>query len=145
MKKGYLWAFSIITAGNLFLVMHIEASGNLRDSIEHNYIRGFHWWELIFFMAFCCGLYAVAHWFVGKGIPSLQSCFTRCCMEEMRWHERKLFWLVFLFILGVWFFFFLVMYPGTAMNDTIFILGAPEKHCYQHPVLYILYTCFFIR
>ncbi len=145
MKKGYLWAFSIITVGNLFLVMHIEPSGNLRDSIEQNYIRGFHWWEFILVVAFCCGLYAVAGWFIGKVIPSVQSSFTRCCIEEKRWQDGKVFRFVFLFIFAVWLFFFLVLYPGTAMNDTIFILGAPEKHCYQHPVLYILYTCFFYK
>lgn len=145
MKKGYLWAFSIVTAGNLLLVTHIESSGNLRDSIEHNYIRDIRWWELMLLVVFCCVLYAVACWFVEKVIPSLQRIFARCCIEEKRWQDGKVFWLVFLSILGVWFFFFLVMYPGTAMNDTIFILGDWEKHCYQHPVLYILYTCFFYK
>ena len=145
MKKGYLWVFSIITVVNLFVVAHIESSGNLRDGIEQNYIRHFQWWEFILLAVFCFGLYTVGCWFIGKIMPGLQRGFTRCCIKQKSWKDGKLFWLVYLFIFGVWFFFFFVMYPGTAMNDTIFILGAPEKHCYQHPVLYILYTCFFYK
>ncbi|MDE7330688.1 MAG: hypothetical protein K2O16_00385 [Lachnospiraceae bacterium] len=49
-------------------------------------------------------------------------------------------WKVFGCIWGVWFFFFLVFYPGTAMNDTIYILEEPWLLSAQHPVIYNLYT-----
>lgn len=148
MKKIYLWIFSILTSGNLLLVTHIESSGNLRDGMQLNYIRDFCWWELLIAAVVCGVCYRMADWFAEKGITGLQGIFFRYCiddMEEKRLQEGKVFRCVFLSIFSVWFFFFLVMYPGTAMNDTIFIMEDPWKHCGQHPVLYILYTCFFYK
>lgn len=145
MKKIYLWMFSIVTTLNLLLVTHVETSGNLRDGIEQNYIRDFYWWELVVWFVLCCMFYAVSCRLVEKIVPILQKKFERHCIEEKRWKEGKVFRFFFLVIFAVWFFFFLVMYPGTAMNDTIYILDNPEKLCYQHPVLYILYTCFFYK
>lgn len=145
MRKRYLKVFSFVTAINLLLVSHIETSGNLRDGMEQNYIEAFHWWDIVFFIALCFACYKSADVFTGKVMPKLQNVFEKKCMkEEQRWKTSRVFVIAFLFIFIIWFFFFLVFYPGTAMNDTIYILKNPDALCYQHPVLYIMYThCFY--
>ena len=145
MKKRYISIFSLTTALNIFIVMHMETSGNLRDGIAQNYLRGFQWWDIFLFAMLCLAIYGVTFWFSEKGKPYLQYRFANRCMEENRWTERKLFVCIFVFLFAIWFFFFLVMYPGTAMNDTIYILNHPRELCYQHPVLYIGYTYFFYK
>lgn len=145
MKKRYISIFSLITALNIFIVMHMETSGNLRDGIAQNYLRGFQWWDIFLFAMLCLAIYGVTFLFSEKGKTYLQYRFANRCMEENRWTERKLFVCIFVFLFAIWFFFFLVMYPGTAMNDTIYILNHPRELCYQHPVLYIGYTYFFYK
>ncbi|MCI7792178.1 MAG: hypothetical protein MR531_15665, partial [Lachnospiraceae bacterium] len=145
MKKRYINIFSLITAINIFLVLHIELSGNIRDGIEQNHIRQFSWWDIVLLVCIFWGAYFVTLWFAERGKPFLQYKFEHYCLGEKRWSERRLFMGSFILIFMIWFFFFLVMYPGTAMNDTIYLLENPEKLCNQHPVLYILYTYCFYR
>lgn len=145
MKKRYINIFSLITAINIFLVLHIESSGNIRDGIEQNHIRQFSWWDIVLLVCIYLGAYFVTLWFTERGKPFLQYKFEHYCLGGKRWSERRLFMGSFILIFMIWFFFFLVMYPGTAMNDTIYLLENPEKLCNQHPVLYILYTYCFYR
>lgn len=145
MRKQYLRVFSFVTAVNLLLVLHIETSGNLREGWQQNYVKGFQWWDMILFLILFLVLYGGTMVFVEKVFPKVQCAFHNYGIKQNSWSKRSVFWCTFFFLFAIWFFFFLVFYPGTAMNDTIYILRNPKELCYQHPVLYILYTYAFYR
>lgn len=139
--KRYLAVFSFYTAANIFLLTKLRINGDLRADYTQNYIQRFRIWDFltfaVFFVAVWTGGYAVCK----KVMPYLGRKFS--FLEENRKQEavdKYVRWKVFGSIWCVWFFFFLVFYPGTAMNDTIYILEEPWLLSAQHPIIYNLYT-----
>lgn len=140
-QKWYLGIFSLCTEANLFLVYKIHETGNLRDSWEKNYVRQLQGWDIPLLMLLYFLIFAGCSWIAFCGWPRLVRGINFLNQKG----NRKLLlkhgrWKIFGFIWCVWFFFFLVFYPGTAMNDTINILENPWKLSNQHPILYNLYT-----
>lgn len=140
-QKWYLEIFSLCTAVNLFLVNKIHMTGDLRDSWEKNYIRQLRIWDIFVFGLLCILVFTGCRWIICYGGPKLAQCIRPLNQKgngKVLLKHGK--WKIFGFIWCVWFFFFLVFYPGTAMNDTINILKNPWELSNQHPILYNLYT-----
>ena len=132
--------FIILTACNLFLQYKINFTENVVDSWKNIYIRPFAWSDIVvavgIVIAVTIGTMACKKYIY----PVLYRLISH--INEKKQVSQKC---VFIFIFCAWFFFFLVFYPGTAMNDTIYILQDPYKLSYQHPILYNLYTYGFYK
>lgn len=140
-EKIFLAIFSMATSLNLLMVRHIHTTGDIRDSWKNNYVLPFTVFDIVLFIAGTVLLYWVGIMLVKKIVPWLRS---RMMEKETESNERLLEKCskvkIFACIFSVWFFFFLVFYPETAMNDTIFILEDPLELSRQHPLFYVIYT-----
>ncbi|MCI8570065.1 MAG: hypothetical protein HFI43_01475 [Lachnospiraceae bacterium] len=139
--KRYLAVFSFYTAVNIFLLAKLRINGDLRADCTQNYIQSFHIWDFLIFAVFFGAVWTGGYAVCKKVMPYLGRKFV--FLEENRKQgvvDKYVKWKVFGCIWCVWFFFFLIFYPGTAMNDTIYILEEPWLLSAQHPVVYNLYT-----
>lgn len=143
-KVRFIVLFSVYTAANIFLVCKVNGSEEVRDSWREVYIRRFHWWDILVFAALLVFVCFMARGFTGKVVPRLRALSARYAVQasgDMRGFTGR----TFLGIFAAWFVFFLAFYPGTAMNDTIYILKAPLELGNQHPFLYNMYLYAFYR
>lgn len=132
--------FIILTACNLFLQYKINFTENVVDSWKNIYIRPFAWSDIVVAVGIVIAV-TIGTMVCKKYIyPVLYRLISH--INEKKQVSQKC---IFIFIFCAWFFFFLVFYPGTAMNDTIYILQDPYKLSYQHPILYNLYTYGFYK
>lgn len=139
--KRYLAVFSSCTAVNIFMLTKLHVGGDLRADYTQNYMQRFRIWDVLILAVFFGAAWAGGYIVCKKAMPWLNG---RLCLAETK--RRKITqgryrkWKVFGCIWGIWFFFFLVFYPGTAMNDTVYILEDPWLLSGQHPIIYNLYT-----
>lgn len=143
-KTGFAVLFSIYTAVNLFLVYKIRGSQEVRDSWQEVYMRRFCWWDILLFAVLNILIYIMLKCFIVKAVPQLRSLFAKYSIGKTE-NVKGFFGKTYACIFAVWFVFFLAFYPGTAMNDTIYILQDPLKLSNQHPVLYNMYLYAFYR
>jgi hypothetical protein len=140
-KKLFQWIFSLGTALNILILCHIHTDGILRAGITDNYMTKFGIIDIAIFIALSIISYfvieVVRKWCL-PFISRLVYLFRIKCLENFfnSGFGIKIFLIIFL----CWFFFFLVFYPGTAMNDTIFICANPSLLTNQHPAMYVYYT-----
>lgn len=130
--------FSIYTSINIFLIGKINENKELRENYLLVYIRDFYWWDIIIFICLTVFIYFSTCLFIKKVIPKLHNWSLKYFSVDnacTKYLNHK----IFLIILGIWFLFFLTFYPGSTMNDTIYILQDPWKLSNQHPILYNLY------
>lgn len=141
-KGKNLWALvSFLTTVNIFLLYKIHKTGNLRDNWECNYVKEFKIYDIWVFILLSGLVMAGVKIIVSKVLPYLRGSMRLIRKNDQgKFLEKNGKRKVFIIIFCVWFFFFLVMYPGTAMNDTIFILEDPWMLSGQHPIIYNLYT-----
>jgi hypothetical protein len=142
----FQWIFSLGTALNILVLGHIRTEGVLRAGIDDNYMTSFGMADFVIFIVLSIAVYLLIAAFrkwcipvISKGLKTLnieclESFFDNC-------FRVKIFSVIFI----CWFFFFLVFYPGTAMNDTINICSAPNLLTNQHPAMYVFYTYFFYK
>jgi hypothetical protein len=140
-KRLFQGVFSLGTALNILVLCHIHTYGVLRAGVNDNYVTAFGIIDLVVLIALAGGVYfgisAVRKWclpFVSRVMDS----FRIGCLERY-FNSRfgtKIYFVIFL----CWFFFFLVFYPGSAMNDTVYICGNPRLLTNQHPAMYVYYT-----
>lgn len=140
-EKIFLAIFSMATSLNLLMVSHIHTTGDIRDSWKNNYVLPFTVFDIVLFVAATILLYWAGSMLVNKIVPWLRSRMMEKETESNKgllenYSKVKIFACIF----SVWFFFFLVFYPGTAMNDTIFVLEDPLELSRQHPLFYVIYT-----
>lgn len=129
--------FIVLTSCNLFLQYKICFTGNVTDSWKKIYVRSFNWCDVAVAAVITVTVILVTL-FYNKYVYNIL-CHLLSSINEKK--KQKISQRgVFIFILCIWYFFFLIFYPGTAMNDTIYILQDPYKMSYQHPILYNLYT-----
>ena len=149
--RRFLRLFSLCTAVNIFLLYKIHFTGNLRDSWRSNYVESFCARDIPVLLLLLLASVLFCEWMGAKALPWLSGRVKLTNQGNGRdgivmedgpdgRGVRRRFWKVFGAIGMVWFFFFLVMYPGTAMNDTIYILQDPWLASRQHPILYNMYT-----
>lgn len=146
-KTLFLVLFSIYTSTNIFLVCKIQGSGEVRDSWQEVYMRHFHWWDLVLFAVLNGLIYMLLKYFVDRAVPKLRVLSVKYITGNTENTENTagFFRKTYICIYAVWFVFFLVFYPGTAMNDTIHIIEDPIKLSNQHPILYNMYLYTFYR
>lgn len=138
--------FSFYSAVNLLLLAHIHTTGNLRSSCRENYVRPFGWIDILLLLTVFSILYVLFSWMTEKLFPHMRKRLDKIDLDFInRFLKQHFFIKIFGIIFLWWFFLFLLFYPGTAMNDTIFILQSPMELSNQHPILYILYTYGFYR
>ncbi len=130
------------TAINITMLSLIHGTADLRASYQINYMEKPRWWNLLILL----GVFVVMMWIQMLGsryYSILQRKFWRASDRirilrgTLDKHAMTKIWLT---LMVIWFGFFLVFYPGTAMNDTIYILENPWERSGQHPILYNLYT-----
>lgn len=141
-KNKYVGIFILVTAINFFLQYKIQFSKEVRTSWREVYIKPFSWMDVIvglgILVLICVGTYL----FVNKGYCVIEKLFHKFYDVRVKAFTPKKTYLI---ILAVWGFFLLVFYPGTAMNDTIFILEDPIALSNQHPIIYNLLTYAFYQ
>lgn len=138
-KKVYQGIFCLYTTVNLMLVYKIKGSAEVRDSWQQVYIRKFNWIDIFISIGLFCVVYFLMNIFIKKCVPKIRKFYDTYALGQTC-SKRALLWQSFGIIFVAWFGFFLVFYPGTAMNDTVFILEEPWELSNQHPILYNLYT-----
>lgn len=134
--------FIALTACNLFLQYKVKFTDNVMDSWENIYVRPFIGGDIVVAVGIVIIVTAGMLVFIKKIYPGLCNWVSHINEKEKKHISQRR---IFGFIFCVWFFFFLVFYPGTAMNDTIYILQDPCQLSYQHPILYNLYTYGFYK
>lgn len=130
--------FSIYTSINISLILKINGNKELRENYLLVYIRNFYWWDIIIFICLTVFIYFLTCLLINKVIPKLYNWnlkYISVNNTSIKYLNHK----IFLIILGIWLLFFLTFYPGSTMNDTIYILQNPWKLSNQHPILYNLY------
>lgn len=138
-RKIFIGVFSLYTMVNLMLVYKINGSKEVRDNWQQVYIRNFSWIDIFISIGLLCVVYLLTNIFIKKCVPKIRKFYDTYAAGQTC-SQRALLWQSFGIIFVSWFFFFLVFYPGTAMNDTIYILEKPWELSNQHPILYNLYT-----
>ncbi len=141
-KAIFHMIIALFTAINITLLSLIHGTSDLRATYQENYMRELQWWNLLIFV----GVFVVMMWVQrlwGQYSGALQ-CKLHKVSEQTQFLKGSLDKhgqiKIGLTLLIIWFLFFLVFYPGTAMNDTIYILRNPWEMSKQHPILYNLYT-----
>ena len=130
--------FSIYTSINISLILKINGNKELRENYLLVYIRNFYWWDIIIFICLTVFIYFLTCLLINKVIQKLYNWnlkYISVNNTSIKYLNHK----IFLIILGIWLLFFLTFYPGSTMNDTIYILQNPWKLSNQHPILYNLY------
>lgn len=145
-KRLFKGIFSCGTALNILILRHIHTAGVLRAGIEDNYITPFSMWDVLAFIIMAVAVYCLIGLFSEYGMPFISKKIKVLRIGSLeRYLDRgfgiKIFGLIFV----CWFFFFLVFYPGSAMNDTINICNNPSLLTNQHPAMYVYYTYAFYR
>lgn len=128
------------TALNFFLLYKLEVSNDLRADISVNHVKDFKWFDFPIFLTIILAVYIVYRFTMKMWISFRNAKPARrpeMIKKRWDWCKRPFIWG---FMILVWSLFFLVFFPGTAMNDTIYILGNPWELSAQHPILYNLYT-----
>lgn len=136
------------TAVNLLLLCKLHVNRNIRTDWKNNYFEAWHLQDagiFILLLILCFTFFNVIIRYI------LPKCRQKLSMHEFQmenedaWNTRHEFVILFALTGCVWLFFFLVFYPGTAMNDTIYVLSDPWKLSRQHPILFNLYIYAFYR
>lgn len=143
-KVGYIVLFSVYTAANIFLVSKIRGSKEVRDSWQVVYMQRFRWWDIFVFAVLCVVVLILVMGFIEKAVLWLRALYARYAVSHSA-DTKGFLGRTFVCILAVWSVFFLAFYPGTAMNDTVYILEDPFKLSNQHPVVYNMYLYAFYR
>lgn len=135
----YLGIFALYTTINLMLVYKIKGSNEVRDNWQQVYLQDFYWWDILISLGLLCLICLISNLFITKCVPKIRTLYKTYGMER-NGRKRNFRLQIFGIIFVVWFGFFLVFYPGTAMNDTVYIIEKPWELSNQHPILYNLYT-----
>ena len=132
----------MITAVNLLLLCKLHVDRDIRTDWKNNYFEAWHLQDagiFILLLILCFTFFNVIIRYI------LPKCRQKLSMHEFQmenedaWNTRHEFVKLFALTGCVWLLFFLVFYPGTAMNDTIYVLSDPWKLSRQHPILFNLY------
>lgn len=134
--------FIFMTSLNFFLQYKIQFSKEVRTSWREVYVKAFSWKDIPVAMLILILISVLTKLFLNKAVPRICHFFEKlAAIKVIKYSYKK----SYIFILVVWFFFLLVFYPGTAMNDTIYILESPLELSNQHPILYNMYTYGFYK
>lgn len=140
---------SIYVAINLTLLSKLHVSADIRSGIADNYVRNFNFIDVIIFFAIFAGAYGIILFANKYAIPTVVHKL-RCIGESINQAveinlptislSKNGILKVVGFIGLVYVLFLAAFYPGTAMNDTIYVIQEPWELGAQHPITYNLFV-----
>lgn len=137
------FVFIMVTICNIFLQYKIHFTGDVYASWRDVYIRPFSIMDIPVVLIITAAVFLAALIWKKYIYPCAVKYFAQLYFAGRQGSLSGK--VIYVFIFVVWGIFFLAFYPGTVMNDTIYILEEPFKAGYQHPILYNMYVYGFYK
>lgn len=137
------FVFIMVTICNIFLQYKIHFTGDVYASWRDVYIRPFSIMDIPVALIITVAVFLAALLWKKYIYSGAVKYFAQLYFAGRQGSLSGK--VIYAFIFVVWGIFFLAFYPGTVMNDTIYILQEPFKAGYQHPILYNMYVYGFYK
>lgn len=148
MNRRFSVIVSIYVAINLTLLSKLQVSDDIRSGITDNYVRDFGLIDVIIAVAIFVGVYEIIILlskyavpaitpklkYVGESINRTVDAHMPAISLTKKGSQKAAGFIGLIYML-----FLAAFYPGTAMNDTIYVIQEPWELGAQHPIIYNLF------